>query len=342
MSSDLLRGRRGVMLWLGCVTAMVFLIVMVGGITRLTGSGLSMVDWRPLLGAIPPLNEAEWQRLFEVYQQYPQYQNTFPRMDLEDFKQIFFWEYLHRLLGRSLGLVFLLPFLLFWWQRCFSPRLTRRLLVAFFLGGLQGLLGWYMVMSGLIDMPRVSHLRLAAHLSLAFVIIIYLFWLMLDLGEAGNSPRQRGSLWALSWLTGIGVGVQIVYGALVAGMRAGLGYNTFPKMGDRWIAQAVGTMEPWWRNLVFSHATLQFIHRWLGVLVFFLVTWFWLLSRNEADERRRNGAHLLFAAMLLQFLLGVYTLVNVVPLVPAVMHQAGAGLLLLATVFVVHEQQART
>jgi cytochrome c oxidase assembly protein subunit 15 len=327
----------GVARWLLLCIALVFLMVVVGGITRLTDSGLSMVDWRPLLGTLPPLSEQAWQRSFEQYQQYPQFQQTFPTMTLAEYKGIFFWEYVHRLLGRVIGLVFVLPLVYFWLRGRLSTVLKRRLLIALVLGGAQGVMGWYMVMSGLIDVPRVSHLRLTAHLCLALLIMCYLFWLLLALRRTPLPPPRPGHQLLAGLLVAVAV-VQVVYGALVAGLRAGYLYNTFPKMGDQWVADGVYAAHLALGNFVHNPVTVQFVHRWLAMLFLGLVLAYWLQLRRDPEPRRRNAAALLFVLTLAQVLLGIYTLVNGVPLGAGVMHQGGAAALLLALVWVIHGQ----
>jgi cytochrome c oxidase assembly protein subunit 15 len=334
---ELLHSARAVRLWLAVVIAMVFSMVVVGGITRLTGSGLSMVEWEPIMGVVPPLSDADWHAAFEAYKQYPQYRLTHPDMDLSGFQGIFFWEYVHRVLGRTIGLVFAVPFFWFLARGAFARPLALRLGIALFLGGLQGFVGWLMVKSGLVDEPRVSHFRLAAHLGLALTIIAYLGWVLLSLRPRGSTAPvgQAGIPRPLLRLLTILVGVQIIYGAFVAGLRAGWGYNTFPRMGDRWIAEAVMAMDPWWVNLLEDHATVQFLHRVLGTLLVVAVGAVWLRYRNSARDRvQRHGLDVLLGLLLAQYALGVYTLVNVVPLVPAVMHQGCAALIVLALVAV--------
>jgi len=222
--SDVLGSRRAIFAWLWLLIAMVFGMVVVGGVTRLTGSGLSIVEWAPILGTLPPLNHADWMAAFGKYQQYPQYRITHPDMTLAEFQGIFFWEYVHRLLGRLVGMVFLLPFLWFWLRGCLSARLRGRLLVALGLGALQGLMGWLMVKSGLVDEPRVSHFRLAAHLGLAFSIMAYLFWVLLQLrGDAARAVARAAAPRVLLWSVAALTVLQIVYGAFVAGLRYGEG-----------------------------------------------------------------------------------------------------------------------
>lgn len=334
-ASPVVRRHRGALVaWLIALISLVFCMVVVGGITRLTESGLSIVEWAPILGAIPPLSEADWQSAFAQYQQSPQYRLVNAGMSLSEFKSIFFWEYVHRLLGRAVGLVFLLPFLFFWLRGCLSPALARRLIVALFLGALQGFLGWFMVKSGLVDEPRVSHYRLAAHLGLAFLIMCYLLWVLLTIRHETAPVVQRHPLRGLlGVIAGLTV-LQIVYGAFVAGLRAGGLFGTFPLMGDRWIGVGVMELSPWWLNLLESHATVQFVHRWLGTALLALVVWFWIRARaGYCDRHQLRSVYLLTVAVIVQFFLGVFTLVNGVPLAAAVMHQGCAGLVLLSVVY---------
>lgn len=324
------KSNRAVALWLALVCATIFSMIVVGGVTRLTESGLSMVDWRPIMGVIPPRTEAQWQETFDKYKAFPQYQKVNSQMDLDGFKSIFYWEYGHRLLGRMIGVIFFVPLVIFWWLGKIEPRMKPRLVVALLLGGSQGLLGWYMVKSGLINMPRVSHYRLAAHLMLALFIFSYLSWLIMDLLR---TPRE----WVPPYLrrivylmTGVVI-LQIMYGAFTAGMRAGYGYNTWPKMYDKWVADAVFAMHPWWMNLVDSAATVQFIHRWLAAFFMLLALVAWLLARRFGG-RVKWAAAAVFGAVLIQFTLGVLTLINTIPISLASMHQAWACVVLLTVV----------
>jgi len=336
--SDILGSRRAIFAWLWLLIAMVFGMVVVGGVTRLTGSGLSIVEWAPIMGTLPPLNHADWLAAFAKYQQYPQYRITHPDMTLGEFQGIFFWEYVHRLLGRLVGTVFLLPFLWFWARGCLTHRLRARLLVALGLGGLQGLMGWLMVKSGLVDEPRVSHFRLAVHLGLAFTIMAYLFWLVLQLrGDDGRAAAKAAAPRVLIASVAALTVLQIVYGAFVAGLRAGLVYNTFPKMNGRWIAEGVMGMDPAWLSLLEHDVTIQFVHRWLGTLLLVLVAVLWLRVRaGRFALVQRASAAALMGLVSLQYGLGVYTLIEQVPIVPAVMHQGCASLVLLALVWVLH------
>jgi len=335
--------RRQVAAWLLLCCAMIFAMVIVGGATRLTGSGLSMVEWDPVFGVLPPLNQEEWEDVFSKYRESPEYQQVNIGMDLEGFKSIYWYEFIHRLLGRSIGTVFLLPFLYFLARRMLTPRLIPRLALAFVLGGLQGLLGWYMVKSGLIDQPRVSQYRLTAHLSLALIIYCYLLWLLLDLlfpPQQMDTARNGGRKAALVLFAL--VAITIASGGFVAGLKAGFAYNTFPKMGDQWLPPAGWILQPGWRNLFENIATVQFDHRVLATLTLFSVLWFWVYSvRRSLPSRVRFGIHALLLVAIAQVILGISTLLLHVPVALGVTHQAGALTLLTVTLFINHQLRAR-
>ncbi len=337
---------RAVRTWLLGVYAMIFAMVLVGGITRLTGSGLSMVEWRPLMGAVPPLSDAAWHEVFAKYQRSPQYKLVNTWMTLADFKQIFFWEYLHRLLGRLIGLVFALPFVVFVVRRQIRGRLAWRTGLAFILGGLQGLLGWYMVQSGLVDRPEVSHLRLAAHLLLALLVASWIQWIWLDtrpVPEHLEGARGRG-LRAGAWLLLPLVTLQLVYGAFMAGTRAGFLCATFPKMFGSWVPWGFWNLDPAWHNFFDNPMAIHFIHRLLGLVVAAAVITYWFLARRRArTTAERRTAGWLLTAVLVQLLLGILTVITHVPTALATAHQAGGVLLLAALVAVLHatERAAR-
>lgn len=323
---------RSIIIWLVFVCLMIFAMVIIGGITRLTDSGLSMVEWKPLMGAIPPLTETEWLRVFDLYKQYPEYQKVNSGMDLSEFKFIFFWEYFHRLFGRLIGVVFFIPYVYFLLKKKIEKNLNKKLFIAFVLGGLQGLMGWYMVKSGLIDRPDVSHFRLAAHFGLALTIIGYIFWIIL--GQINISDQKLiyypKLFWALAALLLI-LSIQIVYGAFVAGLDAGLAYNTFPTMGNNWVAQKAFTYAPLWKDFVENSATIQFIHRTLGWLVLLLTGFIFVSGRKVTNKTQKNSLFHLLMMVALQFTLGVMTLVYMVPISLASAHQAGAVILLILT-----------
>jgi len=329
-------GDRAVAAWLLVCCALVFAIVVVGGITRLTHSGLSIVEWQPIVGALPPLDEAGWQETFGKYKQTPQYRLVNPGMSLDGFKSIFWWEYIHRLLGRLIGAAFLLPLLWFALRGRIARALAWKFAAIFGLGALQGALGWYMVQSGLVDNPRVSQFRLTAHLGIAFLIYAAMLWIVFDLlfTRAGPvSRRLRRFAFALAALTF----VMVLSGGLVAGTRAGLAYNTFPLMNGRFVPPEIFALEPWYLNFSNNISTVQFDHRLIAWLLAFLVPWFWLRVRREAAPRRaRLAADLLLGALALQIALGIATLLLAVPVPLAAAHQAGALLVFSAALFSAH------
>lgn len=326
---------RSMRVWLITLCALVLGTVFVGGVTRLTESGLSIVDWQPLIGAIPPLTSEEWDAAFVAYQQFPQFQKVNHAMTMAEFKYIFFWEYLHRNLGRLIGMAFFVPFMVFLIRRRIPRPLMPKLIVGFVLGGLQGALGWYMVKSGLVDLPRVSHYRLAAHLSLALFILVYLFWLTLRLWPkvqwgADVPTKVRRFSYVLTAL----ISLQIIYGAFTAGLRAGIGFNTFPKMNGFWIPPGWDYLQPVWLNLFENPVTVQFIHRCMAWCLLAAVTGFWFYARRKVTTpAQRFGVNGMLVMMGVQFLLGVMTLLYIVPVSLASMHQLGACVLLLLAVF---------
>lgn len=326
-------GDRAIGMWLLLVALMVFVMVVIGGVTRLTNSGLSMVDWQPIMGVLPPLSDAEWEATFDAYKAYPEYQKINVDMQLDGFKQIFFWEYSHRVFGRLIGLVFFLPYLYFLVRGRVRGPMVWKLGLALLLGGLQGLMGWYMVKSGLVDRPDVSHYRLAAHLILAVVVLAWLVWLSLEIfRQSAISVSLAAAPYLGRVVTGLGVLLllQITWGAFTAGLNAGFGFNTFPMMGDEWLATGAFMLSPWWVNFFENTSLLQFVHRWLGALFLAGVIVVWWRAKPISGLDR--AAHLLLAATIAQFLLGIATLVMAVPIVLASLHQAVACLLVVALV----------
>ncbi|MEE2658523.1 MAG: COX15/CtaA family protein [Candidatus Latescibacterota bacterium] len=331
--------------WLWIVLAAIYLMVIVGGITRLTGSGLSMVEWRPLMGALPPLSEAEWQRVFEQYQASPQYQQVNHWMGLSEFQRIFFWEYLHRLLGRLVGVVALVPWVWFLARRRLSHRTAMRTFLAFLLGGLQGLLGWYMVKSGLAGVPEVSHFRLAAHLSLAFLVGGWVLWLILDLHcgkHAGGSPLMSVHVLELRRLAHKFIALlalQIIYGAFVAGTRGGVLFATFPDMNGYYLPGVFFTGPSPVHDLMHSPLVIHWVHRFLAWIVVGMAVALVLRVRRQASpgSRLRATGSVLGGSVLLQFALGALTVTLHVPVWAAVAHQAGAFLLLGNGLFLTHQ-----
>lgn len=333
--------RRQVAGWLLICCAMIFAMVILGGVTRLTGSGLSMVEWDPIFGVVPPLDQADWEAVFARYRESPEYRKVNVGMDLHGFKSIYWFEYSHRLLGRSIGTVFLLPFVYFLFARKLTPRMIPRLALAFVLGGLQGLLGWYMVKSGLVDNPHVSPYRLTAHLGLALLIYAYLLWQLFDLvfGTDATDDNPRPLKRAAKGLFTM-VALTIASGGFVAGLKAGHAYNTFPKMGDHWLPPAGWMLQPGWRNLFENIATVQFNHRVLAVLTFTCILLFWLWSwRRRLTPGARAAANLLMLMACIQVALGISTLLLHVPVALAATHQAGALLVLTLTLLLNHRLQ---
>lgn len=327
---------RHVALWLLICCGLVFIMVVLGGVTRLTGSGLSMVDWRPVMGWLPPLSDAEWLRTFEMYQLSPEFQKVNSHMDVHAFKGIFWLEYLHRLLGRTIGIVFLLPFLLFVARGAIALREWPRYLLMFLLGGLQGVLGWYMVKSGLVDNPHVSQYRLTAHLLAAILIYAYMFWVALSLlfpaASDKDHPWYRNTILLLCLVL-----VTIVSGGFVAGLKAGEIYNTFPLMGNSLLPPGLLALEPVWRNAFDNMTTVQFDHRVLAISTFFGIVFYWLRARKaDLPVRARPAANALLHTALLQVILGISTLLLSVPTVLAAAHQAVALLLFTVALFLVH------
>ena len=322
--------------WLLVCCALVFVMVVLGGVTRLTGSGLSMVDWRPVTGFLPPLTDEAWQRTFEMYQQSPEFQKINSQMNVDDFKGIFWLEFLHRLLGRTIGIVFLVPFLLFAWNGYIRRDEWLKYGTMFVLGGLQGVLGWYMVKSGLVDNPHVSQYRLTAHLIAAFLIYAYMFWVALSLlfPSASDKPHPwYGKTVALTTL----ITITIISGGFVAGLKAGLGFNTFPMMNEYWVPPQIMALDPWWKNLFDNNVTVQFDHRILAITTFILIVLFWLqIPKSDLPARARKGVNALLHTGVLQVALGITTLLLVVPISLAAMHQGVAMLLFTVALFVCH------
>ena len=328
---------RPVIYWLltGCL--LIFIMVLVGGITRLTNSGLSMVEWNLVMGSIPPLNEAEWLIAFEKYKQFPEYQIVNYHFTLEEFKPIFFWEYLHRILGRLVGLVFIIPFIYFLFKKMISKELLPKLLLLLFMGGFQGFLGWYMVKSGLNKDPDVSHFRLAMHLTTAFLTFAYTLWVALGLMYPNRVKGAFKSLKAGATVLLLITVVQIVWGAFVAGLNAGKVYNTWPLMGDQLVADGVTAMTPLWMNFVEGLAGVQFIHRYMAYAVVGLVIYLAVKARKEkTNVSQRGGMKFLIGMVSVQFVLGIITLLLGVPVWVGVLHQIGALMLLGSVVFALH------
>jgi heme a synthase len=334
---------RAVRWWLLAVAALIAIMVLVGGATRLTESGLSITEWKPVTGALPPLSDAQWTQAFEGYKAIPQYRELNAGMSLSEFKSIFWWEWSHRLLGRVIGIAYLLPFLWFLWRGAFSGELKRRLWAIFALGGLQGVVGWWMVASGLSERVEVSHYRLATHLVLALLIFAAIVWTLrrwADRPLAAANLRLKATSVVLLVLTF----VQLYLGALVAGLRAGRVYNTWPDIDGGFIPSAARLFfdQPWWRNLFDNTLTVQFEHRMTAYALFALA----LLHaadaiRSRADSAVIRGAVWLVAAITLQATLGILTLLNQVPIDLALTHQAVAIVVLTLAVVQAERLAAR-
>jgi heme a synthase len=324
--------------WLLLCCSTLLALVMLGGATRLTESGLSIVDWRPVTGVLPPLGEAAWLEEFDRYRDSPQYQQVNRGMSLDDFRTIFWYEYGHRLLARVLGLLFALPLAWFWWRGTIPSRARWPLFGILLLGAAQGYMGWYMVKSGLVDIPRVSAYRLAAHLGLALLIYAWMFWLALRmLRPRLQAATGDGALRVFYRVLLALVALTILYGAFVAGQRAGYAYNTFPLMAGQWVPDGMLALEPLWRNAFENPTLLQFVHRCLaiGTLAVVLAGWgFWRFRVTERGQR--NALDLLAATALLQVGLGIATLLLHVPVSLGTLHQGGAVVMLSAVLLLGH------
>lgn len=331
------RAARRIAIWLFIMCGLVAAMVIVGGATRLTDSGLSITEWRPVTGAFPPLSEAVWLEEFEKYKSIPEYEEVNWGMSLSEFKSIYWWEWGHRLLGRLIGVAFFLPMIGFFVAKQTGRRLGVKLFGLFLLGGAQGLLGWYMVMSGLADRVDVSQYRLAAHLGLAVFLFALMFWTGLTLWRAGGERKSAEVLapklfWAGVALS-VGVFVQMILGAFVAGLRAGHVYNTWPLMDGRFIPDAYFNHAPRFGDVFESLAAVQFNHRIGAYLLAAGAIWFYLAARKITIESR---ARLVLAAVGLQIVLGVWTLLAATPITLGLLHQAGALGVLTAALFATH------
>lgn len=325
--------------WLYAVAALIFAMVVVGGATRLTGSGLSITEWQPIMGVIPPLSQADWQEAFQKYQKILQYKILNQAMSLSEFKEIYWWEWSHRFLGRFIGIAFLVPFLLFWLQGSLPRVLIPKLSGIFVLGGLQGVLGWYMVTSGLAGRVSVSQYRLAAHLGLAVVVMAAILWAAFDLKRGQPKPPTRapfgvrGLAIALASL----LYVQILAGAFVAGLGAGMAYNTWPLMDGAFIPNGLDMLQPWYVNLFENVLTVQFDHRMLAYAIAVMA----LMGALLTPAPWRMTALLVLAAVTGQVVLGILTLLTQVQIGFALAHQAGAILVFAVALYHLHNVRTR-
>lgn len=315
--------------WLYILCAMIFCMILVGGATRLTDSGLSITEWQLIVGIIPPLSDAAWQEAFDKYRQIPEYEIVNKGMSLAEFKVIYWWEWTHRFLGRIVGFVFLIPFLYFWLRRWLSRNIMPKLILMFVLGGLQGALGWYMVQSGLVERVDVSQYRLAAHLSAAVLIFGYIFWVATRIGQARNAARAAPQFLKMS-AAGLvmAIFIQIGLGAFVAGLDAGQGYNTWPLIDDKLIPDGLGAMTPWYLNPFENALTAQFDHRMVayGITVWAIAHASIAIARGPSGPVAITAALIAFSA-LAQVVLGIATLLAHVPIGLALAHQAMAVIL---------------
>ncbi|WP_461588819.1 COX15/CtaA family protein [Winogradskyella sp.] len=332
------KDNNAVIYWLltGCI--LIFIMVIVGGITRLTHSGLSMSNYKLISGTIPPMNEVEWNEAFDLYKQYPEYQKLNYGMSLEEFKDIYFWEWIHRVIGRFIGLVFIIPFIYFLVRKRLSSSTIKKAIILLFMGGFQGFLGWYMVKSGLVDRPDVSHYRLAAHLTTAFLTFSYTFWVALDL-IFPNKKEINTKIRNFIRLSFVVLVIQIIYGAFVAGLDAGWIHNHWPMMSEgKFIHEtAYSELNPVYLNFIEGKSGVQFVHRTLAYIVvaFVLAIWY-KTSKLELTKWQAKGVNLLLIIVGFQFLLGVLTILLAVPVWLGVLHQVGAFFLLSAMVLTLH------
>lgn len=333
-----MKDNKKVIYWLLTGCFLIFIMVVVGGITRLTHSGLSISNYKLISGTVPPMNEIEWQNAFDLYKQYPEYQKINHQMSLEEFKDIFFWEWIHRVIGRAIGLVFLLPFVYFLIKKQLTKGTIKKAIILLAMGAFQGFLGWYMVKSGLVDRPDVSHYRLAMHLTTAFITFAYTLWVALDL----IYPNRKEISKSIRNLTRIALGallIQIIWGAFVAGLDAGWIHNHWPKMNDgEWIHETV-TIEqtPVWKNFVEGKSGVQFVHRYLAYVVVFLISLMaWKTRKLKVTATQKRGIQWVVALVVVQFVLGVFTLILQVPITLGILHQVMAFFLLASLTFTLH------
>lgn len=335
-----MKNNKSVIIWLLSGCFLVFVMVVVGGITRLTNSGLSMTDWHLVTDTLPPLSEAKWQEAFDRYKQFPEYQkiNIHNDFTLSDYKFIYFWEWFHRFIGRIIGLVFVVPFVYFLIKKKIDKSTLNKCFVLLGMGALQGFFGWFMVKSGLVDNPDVSHFRLSLHLTFAFITFAYTLWVALDLiypdRKPANIPLQKIARYTLFFLL-----LQIIYGGFVAGLNAGLIHNHWPMMSDGQFIHDTVFIEQktLFLNLVEGKSGVQFVHRTLAYVVVGLILFlFFKGKKSNLDNQQKNGVNALVFIVFLQFLLGVFTLLYYVPLWLGLAHQVNAFFLLTAMTYTLH------
>ncbi len=331
-------GWRLVIGWLTLVAVLVFAMIVLGGVTRLTNSGLSMTDWKPVTGWLPPLSHEAWTAEFERYKAFPEYQKINKGMSLAEFQGIYAFEYAHRVLGRVIGLAFFLPFVMLLLLKKIPRSMAPRLALLFLLGAAQGGMGWFMVKSGLVDHPDVSHYRLTAHLALASLIFAVLIWTILDLAKSPPRAAATAMVRRTGYLLLVLVALQILIGGFVAGLNAGFIYTDWPLMGGNFVPAEMWELAPWYHNFLENPAAIQFTHRMLGYAIALVALWLYLVSRGgNAGARLGLGISVLVSVVFLQVFLGIATLLYVVPVALGAAHQAGGMLVLAAAVFVTHE-----
>jgi heme a synthase len=324
---------RALRLWLGGLALLIVAMILVGGATRLTESGLSITEWKPVMGAIPPLSESDWSRAFEAYKQIPQYTELKRGMSLDEFRTIYWWEWTHRFLGRLIGAAFFVPFIVFWIAGYIPRALLPRLIGLFLLGGLQGAIGWYMVKSGLVDRTSVSQYRLMIHFGLALVILGYTLWLLFGLGRDRQTARGGAVALVAGGILAL-ILVQMLAGALVAGLDAGMGFNTWPLINGAFVPSGLGEASPWYLNPFENPLTVQFDHRMIGytVVAAALGQAVWL-ALKPAPQLLIWSASTLALFAVLQAVIGVWTLLLAVPITLGLAHQAGAIALFVAALY---------
>ena len=339
-----IEAQKPVVAWLTLVGLMVFCMIIVGGATRLTHSGLSIVEWEPLVGTIPPLDQEDWDEVFDEYKTSPEYQQVNFGMSLEEFKVIFWWEYFHRLLGRLIGLVFFIPLLYFAIKRKINGSLAKRLFGIFVLGGLQGGMGWYMVSSGLVDDPRVSQYRLTAHLGIAFLIFGAIVWTALSVmyPSKTNMSQPVRRMFRFAVAINVIIFLMVLSGGFVAGIRAGLAYNTWPLMGNSFIPPDILILTPGWRNFFENMATVQFDHRIIAYVLAVLVPIFWFkVRRRDVSRQTIIATNSLLVLLFAQIVVGISTLLHHVPITLGVAHQGIGSLVFVTSLWVTHSLISR-
>lgn len=332
------KDNKKVIYWLFTGCFLIFIMVIVGGITRLTHSGLSISNYKLISGAIPPITEQEWHEAFDLYKQYPEYQKLNTHFSLEDFKDIYFWEWFHRLIGRLIGVVFLIPFIYFLITKQLTSKTIKKSIILLGMGAFQGFLGWYMVKSGLVDRPDVSHFRLAAHLTTAFVTFAYTFWVALDLIYPNRKTVNLSFRNLVRWSMVILL-IQIIYGAFVAGLDAGFIHNHWPMMSEGQFMHETVLIEqsPVWLNFFEGKSGVQFVHRTLAYIVVLMILIIWNQSKKlTLTDLQKKSINYLIILVGLQFLLGVFTILLQVPVWLGVAHQVGAFFLLTGMTFTLH------